>query len=425
MSGLQDSLYLQGLLRREYATDREIKKCLHLQNAAYRAGERSLDLLDVLTRENYVSRSQADRIRHDIEEGRNFNLHVPGYRILEKVGEGGMGVVYRARQSSLQRDVALKVLRADYSADQAFLDRFLREAVATAQANHPHIVGVIDVGMEAEGRWYIVMEFIEGVDLMVELQKRKRIEEIEAARIALDVARALGHIHRLGFIHRDVKPQNIMVTKDRIAKLTDMGLARMVGDMKMIRAERGKALGTPDYISPEQVRGESNLDFRVDMYALGGTLYHLLTGRVPFISDTPAKVMAKHVEERLVPARELVPGLTGGLSEIIEVLMAKRRSDRYASMEDLMLDLDAVINGGTAHFAYEKLRRDPPPPRVPEPTDSVKSRIAAADVAKSAPKAAASASSGRPLLMALIVLSILANLVIVALFVLREMQTGT
>jgi serine/threonine-protein kinase len=423
MSGLQDSLYLQGLLRREYATDREIRKCLHVQNAAYRAGERNLDLLDVLAREGYVSPSQADRIRHDIEEGRNFNLHVPGYRIVQKVGEGGMGVVYRARQSSLQRDAALKVLRADYSADQAFLERFLREAVATAQANHPHIVGVIDVGMEAEGRWFIVMEFIEGVDLMVELGTKKRYDEIEAARIGLDTARALGHIHRLGFIHRDVKPQNIMITKDRIAKLTDMGLARMVGDMKMIRAERGKALGTPDYISPEQVRGESNLDFRVDMYSLGGTLFHLITGRVPFISDTPARVMAKHVEEPLIPPRQLVPELTGGLSEIVEVLMSKRRSDRYGSMEDLMEDLEAVTNGAVPRIAYEKLQRTPPAaPEVQEPSEIRRAvdEAAAKHEAENPPPA----GDGRPLLMVLIVLSILANMAIMGMFLLREMNAA-
>jgi serine/threonine-protein kinase len=367
MNGLADSLYLQGLLQRNYVTDREIRRCLQLQDEAYRAGRRDTSLLDFLIEEGFISASQGQRIVHDLEEGKEFNLHVPGYRIVGKVGEGGMGVVYRARQSSLQRDVALKVLRADLSADGNFLERFRREAVCTAQINHPHVVGVVDVGMiERDRRWYIVMELIEGIDLSVELAQRGRFEEMETARIGLEVARALAHLHRLGYIHRDVKPQNIMITKDRIAKLTDMGLARQIHDEVMIKKEAGKALGTPDYISPEAIRGEgAALDGRADQYSLGATLFHIVTGRVPFVAENPVKVMGKHMDEPLTPAAKIRTDLKLGLSEVIEVLMGKRRSDRYPTTEDLVRDMEAIVSGRPPVFALQKLGRPVPP--MPDP----------------------------------------------------------
>jgi serine/threonine-protein kinase len=389
---MQDTFYLQGLLQREYVTDREIKKCLRLQDEAYRAGRKNLSLLDILTEAGFISPSQAERIKSDIEQGRNFNLHIPGYRIIKKLGEGGMGVVYLARQSSLQRDVALKVLRENFSNDRGFLERFRREAITVAQINHPHIVGVIDVGVESGGKQYIVMEYIDGVDLLMELQKLGRYDELEAARVGLDVARALAHVHRIGFIHRDVKPQNVMIGKERIAKLTDMGLARHMDDEKMKDKEKGKALGTPDYISPEQIRGELDLDHRVDQYALGATLFHLVTGRVPFVADTPVRVMGKHMEEPLTPPAQLVPELTGGLSEVIEVLMGKRRSDRYANTEDLVIDLESIVLGQKPRLAMEKLGRPLPPPPLPPP-DVLAAAASAADPVAPADAAASSASS--------------------------------
>lgn len=365
MTAIQDSRYLQGILRRDYVTDREIKRCLGLQDQLYRQGRRNVSLMDILEEQVFISRSQSERIRHDLEEGGNFNLHVPGFRITAKVGEGGMGMVYRTRQSSLARDVALKVLRENLSRDSAFVERFRREAIATAQINHPHVVGVVDVGTEAEGREYIVMEFIDGHDLSVEMHKRKGpLDELEVARIGLEVARGLAHIHRMGYIHRDVKPQNIMITADRIAKLTDMGLARRIGDAVMIAKEKGKALGTPDYISPEQIRGESELDGRADQYCLGGTLFHILTGRVPFVAENPVKVMAKHMEVPAEPASKLRPELKTGLSEVIQVLMAKSRRERYPSDEELVQDLEAIVTGQVPVFAFTKLGKPVPDAQV-------------------------------------------------------------
>jgi serine/threonine-protein kinase len=189
------------------------------------------------------------------------------------------------------------------------------------------------------------MEYVEGHTLFDELAKGRVFSEGEALRIAIQVARALVHAHERGLIHRDVKPKNIMITREGVAKLADMGLARLAADEQAAQAEAGRAFGTPYYISPEQVRGEVDIDFRADIYSLGATLYHLVTGRVPFEAPTPAAVMHKHLKEPLVPPDHINTSLSMGLGEVVEVMMAKRREDRYASTKDLLTDLEAVARG--------------------------------------------------------------------------------
>jgi eukaryotic-like serine/threonine-protein kinase len=189
------------------------------------------------------------------------------------------------------------------------------------------------------------MEYVRGHTLYDELAQGKIFEEAEALRVILQIGRALKHAHAQGLIHRDVKPKNIMVAEEGVVKLADMGLARSTADLEAAKAEAGRAFGTPYYISPEQIRGELNIDFRADIYSLGATLYHMVTGRVPFDGATPVAVMQKHLKEPLVPPDHLNTKLSAGLGEVVEVMMAKDRNRRYASTQDMLGDLEAIAAG--------------------------------------------------------------------------------
>src|SRR6185369_4345139 len=172
-----------------------------------------------------------------------------------------------------------------------------------------------------------------------------RYSEKEALQIIIQVCRALAHAHKAGFIHRDVKPKNIMMTPDGVAKLADMGLAREASDVEAAQAEAGKAYGTPYYISPEQIRGELDVDQRADLYSLGATFYHMVTGKVPFDAPTPSAVMHKHLKEELIPPDHLNPTLSAGVGEIIETAMQKSRRKRYQTAEEMLTDLERVAAG--------------------------------------------------------------------------------
>jgi serine/threonine-protein kinase len=260
------------------------------------------------------------------------------------MGAGAMATVYKARQLSLDRIVAIKVLPKKYSNNTQFIERFYAEGKAAAQLNHPNIVQAIDVGRAGETH-YFVMEFVEGETLFEQMTEHGRYTEERALEIGLEVARALYHAHQADFIHRDIKPKNIMITRSGVTKLADMGLARAVSDREAAEAEAGKAYGTPYYISPEQIRGELDVDSRADLYGLGATLYHMVTGKVPFDGPNPSAVMHKHLKSELVPPDHINEKLTTGISEVIEVAMAKDREKRYHSAADLIEDLEAVARG--------------------------------------------------------------------------------
>jgi serine/threonine-protein kinase len=189
------------------------------------------------------------------------------------------------------------------------------------------------------------MEYVEGQTVYDKLEKGERYGEKEALKLVIETCKALAHAHKAGFIHRDVKPKNIMITKDGIAKLADMGLAREASDVEAAQAEAGKAYGTPYYISPEQIRGELDVDQRADLYSLGATFYHMVTGRVPFDAPTPSAVMHKHLREDLIPPDHLNPDLSAGVGEIIEMSMSKKRNKRYQTAEEMLGDLERVAAG--------------------------------------------------------------------------------
>ena len=267
---------------------------------------------------------------------------VAGYRILEPLGRGSMGAVYRAVQVSLDRVVAIKILFPHLAHNPAFARRFEREALAAARLNHPNIIGALDVG-EENGIRYLVMEFIEG-DSVAQMLAAGPMDEHRAVGIVTQVARALDHAHRSEIVHRDIKPANIMVTKEGVAKLCDLGLAKEI-TADGSGTEEGLSMGTPFYVSPEQARGERRIDIRTDLYALGATLYHMVTGRVPFPGPNPAVIMTRHLNDPLEPPDEVNPRVSRGLCQIIERMMAKAREARYQSPAELLQDLQAWMEG--------------------------------------------------------------------------------
>ncbi len=284
---------------------------------------------------------------------------IPGYEILGIIRDGSMGRVYKAVQTRLDREVAIKVLHEALCNDPEYQRRFRREAEVAARLSHSNFVRVIDAG-ESAGRPYIVMEFIEGETVQDRLDSGRPFGGRAAATIGVAVAEALAHADRRGLIHRDVKPANVLLADTGTVKLLDLGLARPVDDPAWASAEAGNAIGTPEYISPEQVRGLVDLDIRGDIYGLGATLYHMVTGRAPY-SGTTAEILTRHVNSRSrpVPPDRLKPDLVAGLSAVILKMMAKDREGRYPGPADLIADLNRVLRG------ERPVAAGPDPPHVP------------------------------------------------------------
>ncbi len=259
-------------------------------------------------------------------------MHIPGYKIEREIGHGGMATVYLALQESLGRPVALKVLSAALAADRSFSERFIREARTIARLSHPNIVAVYDIGVSNHDH-YLALEYIHGGDLKSRV-RRGALDPRAAVAVAMEIAAALGYAHEKGFVHRDVKPENILFRESGMAVLTDFGIARAAsGGTRM--TGMGMSIGTPHYMSPEQARGVT-VDGRSDLYALGVVLYEMLTGAVPYDAEETLAIGIKHVTE---PIPKLPPAL-GGYQSLIERMLAKDPNDRYGTAEELIQDLD-------------------------------------------------------------------------------------
>jgi serine/threonine-protein kinase len=330
----------------------EVDFCREQQKQASDPNTRSLS--DLLVEHSFLTNNQAKRLRQVLIDGKTRKI--PGYELIKKVGKGAMAEVFQARQISLDRIVAIKILPRKMGDNRDFVERFYKEGKAAARLSHNNIVQAIDVGESPDGVHYFVMEFVEGktlYDLMAAppLGEGKSFSEAEVLEVGSQMADALAHAHQRGLIHRDVKPKNIILTPQGVAKLTDLGLARQVDDKQAAEMEAGKAYGTPYYISPEQIRGDVDIAFRADIDSLGATLYHLATGRPPFEGDTPSAVMHQHLKQPLVPADHINTALSAGVGEIIDVAMAKRREDRYQSTEQMLEDLRLVAKNEAPKYA--------------------------------------------------------------------------
>jgi serine/threonine protein kinase len=265
---------------------------------------------------------------------------IPGYRLERRLGSGGMGDVYLARQMSLDRLVAVKFLPHDMGRDPEYVRRFLAEARAAARVIHENLVAAVDAG-ESGGRYYFIMEYVEGEPLNRLLKRESPLPERRALEIARHVARGLRHAHQNGLIHRDVKPSNVMIMLDGTAKLCDFGLARETGPAVAIQT--GRVLSTPAYASPEQCRGEADLDHRSDMYSLGVMLFEMLVGRPPFQADSPGDLFAQHVTQNPPAPRTLNPQVSPAADQLTLTLLSKPKTARYATYDDLLGALDDAL----------------------------------------------------------------------------------
>lgn len=261
------------------------------------------------------------------------------YELIEKIGEGGMAVVYKAKDRLLNRYVAIKILRPEFTQDEQFLDSFKRESQAAAGLQHPNIVSIYDVGRTGNIN-FIVMELVDGRPLSDFIKENGHLDYKTTIDIAKQVASALAIAHKHQIIHRDVKPHNIMITSDGVAKLTDFGIARAVSNATMV-ADTSKIIGSVHYFSPEQARG-AYVDERSDIYSLGIVMFEMLTGRVPFDGETPVEVALKHINEDVPSPAKLVPGIPPALDKVVLKATDKYQTERYKSADEMLEALKNV-----------------------------------------------------------------------------------
>jgi eukaryotic-like serine/threonine-protein kinase len=259
------------------------------------------------------------------------------YQIVKLLGEGGMGAVYRAHDRELDRVVALKVIRPELARNAQVLQRFKQELILARQITHRNIIRIFDLG-QAEGTRFITMEFIEGEDLSQILAHRGKLPAPEAAGIIAQVARGLEAAHSEGVVHRDLKPQNIMIDAQGKASVMDFGIARSMDASNMTRT--GALMGTPTYMSPEQAQGQK-VDARSDLYMLGIIFYELLTGNPPFEAKHPMATLVRRLKEKPKPPIEVEPSIPKALNEMVLKMLGTKPEERYQSATELLADLDA------------------------------------------------------------------------------------
>lgn len=295
------------------------------------------------------------------------------YEILEVIGTGGMAVVYKALDHRLNRLVAVKILKDEFSRNQEFRRRFHAESQAVAMLSHPNIVSVYDVSRSGDVD-YIVMELIEGITLKQYLEKKGCLNWRETLHFAMQIAKALEHAHSRGIVHRDIKPHNIMILKDGSIKVADFGIARIASAQSTLTRE---ALGSVHYISPEQAKG-SKIDYRTDLYSLGVMMYEMLTGKLPFEGETALQIVMQHINEVPIIPSAFVPGIPKGMDDIVMHAMSAHISRRYESAEKMYEDMEVLRSDPNARFHY-----------VASEDNSGETQIIGADIQRAARRSAA------------------------------------
>jgi serine/threonine-protein kinase len=275
---------------------------------------------------------------------------IPGYSILSKIGQGGMGTVYKAIQSSVNRTVAIKIMSPQATSEPSYVARFLKEAQAAGTLNHKNLIAAIDAGA-AGGYYYFVMEYVTGKSCRDLVNANGPFDEKGALGIALQMADVLEHIHQHKMVHRDIKPENILLTPDMIVKLCDLGLAKSTTAKDQSLTQEGLTVGTPYFMSPEQIRGEKDVDIRADLYSLGATLFYLVSLRYPFEGKSAAETMSMHLKQAVPDVRKLAPKLSEDFAHVIHKLLSKNRAERYQTPEDLAEDLRTIEAGNAPRLA--------------------------------------------------------------------------
>jgi len=341
MATNEDHLFLELAIERELLTREQADEILGLQAKLTDMGLAE-PVADLLVKKKIIPAADAESIRGKVSP-KGGRQQIKGYRLLDRVGSGGMGSVYKAVQISMDRTVALKVLKPSLVEDDQSVTRLQREAKLVGQMRHPNIVQGLDFG-ESNGFHYFAMEYVKGQSVKEMLEADGPMKESTALSIVTQVAKALEHAHGEGVVHRDIKPGNILVTKDGTALLADYGLAKgPLEDMELTKS--GVTVGTPQYISPDQARGPSDVDIRTDIYSLGATLFHMLTGRTPYEGDTLAHLIQQVLYEPCAPVRSLRRDVSPDVAFLVAKMMARKPAHRYQSPTALLKDLKAIDEG--------------------------------------------------------------------------------
>jgi len=330
--------YLDAALERQWITAPQAEEARRIAETVAEVGiDQKID--DILVKKGFLTPERARKISRELSKRK-----VGKYQIVEKLGEGGAGIVYKANQEPLERVVAIKVLSAERVLSPKYLERFTREARIAVTLNHKNIVRGLDYG-EADGYHYFVMEYVKGDSLFSVLGREGTIAEKKAIQMVLQIVAALEHAAKYDLVHRDIKPENILITPDEVVKLCDLGLAKPSLVETAMASRDGTTIGTPTYMSPEQIRGRDETDFRSDVYSLGATLYHMITGRPPFMGESADIVVRKHLRDAVTDPRELNVALSSSIAAIVLKMLAKKPEDRYPSLGSLREDLESVLDG--------------------------------------------------------------------------------
>ena len=341
-------------------TPEQLNEGLEAKRAAGPTAE-STPIGDFLINKGILNREQVHQILLEQQRRTVTKEHKVGnYEIIEKVGAGGMGSVYRARDLRDGRICALKILPPSLAKDGNYVKRFIHEAALASKIfDHDHIVKGLGAG-QADGVYYFVMEFVDGENIHQMLERVGRFPEDTALKTIIPIARALQHAHFHGLVHQDVKPENIIIDRKGTAKLLDLGLARRAGDMTT-------RMGTPLYVSPEQIKGDRAIDVRSDIYSLGVTLYHMLTGAPPFSGTSDKDTLQRHLEEEVPWPQDVVPELSEKVCQVISRMLAKNADERYANPKEVLYDMESILDGRPVRFAIDGPTKAPPPQPAAQP----------------------------------------------------------
>ena len=349
---VSDTAFAEYLVEINLISRHELEATRLRKDAAARDGI-SISLIDEMLRQGLVTQPMLDLVKTSFGatpaaapkqkiEKRGESQQIGHYALLRLLGTGAMGAVYLAEDVLAGRKVAVKILDKKLTSDSDYLLRFQREARLLMTLKHANIVAGYGFG-EAQGIYFYAMEYYQGESLGTILEREKYLPWPRAVDLIAQTARGLRHAHERGIIHRDIKPQNIMLTPEGVVKILDLGLSKNIleNDL-MIHTRTGTAMGTLDYISPEQARAERNLDGRTDIYALGAMFFHLLTGRRPFEGKSPIQIMSKHLTEPVPDPAVSHPGIPEAITAVIRKAMSKAVADRYKDCGELLAALDQI-----------------------------------------------------------------------------------
>jgi eukaryotic-like serine/threonine-protein kinase len=342
-----DQTFGQAAVGLGFVNEAQVQECIRIQTTMRGMG---LDeqLGEIMAKKGYLTPQQQSAVLKKLGVQTS---PIPGYAIQAKIGQGGMGIVYKATQTSVNRVVAIKILSGNATKDKTYVARFLQEAQSAANLNHKNLIAAIDVGV-SNGIYYFVMEYVTGKSCRELLLANKGpLAENTALAIAMQMAEVLDHIHQHKMVHRDIKPENILLTNEGTVKLCDLGLAKSTTSIEQSLTQEGLAVGTPYFMSPEQIRGDKDVDIRADLYSLGATMFYLLTEKHPYEGKSAAETMSMHLKEAVPDPRKINPQLREDLGLAIQKLMAKERAHRYQTPAELLEDLKRILAGTGAALA--------------------------------------------------------------------------